>query len=119
MSRGIGFEGCNLYIFSEQQYVMYGREVFRESLLKRIAALDEKQERKAIKYAESIKELEQLKDNFEMMKLKDEIKDTVDYFREKTSQLELNHSRYLKVKGILGNVLANSGINIQSLGDLK
>jgi hypothetical protein len=30
-----------------------------------------RQERKAIKYQEYIKELEQLKDNFEMMKLKD------------------------------------------------
>lgn len=54
-----------------------------------------------------------------MMKLKDEIKETVDVYRDRVSQIELNYSRYLKIKGILGSVLKNSGINIQSLTDLK
>lgn len=54
-----------------------------------------------------------------MMKLKDQIKDTVDLYRERVAQVELNYSRYLKIKGILGTVLKNSGINIQTLSDLK
>lgn len=29
MARGISFEGTNIYVFSEKQYTMYGREVFR------------------------------------------------------------------------------------------
>lgn len=36
MSRGIVFEGANIYIFSEKQYMMYGKEIFRETLKKRI-----------------------------------------------------------------------------------
>jgi hypothetical protein len=36
LSRGITFEGTNLYIFSEKQYLMYGREVFRQTLQRRI-----------------------------------------------------------------------------------
>lgn len=98
---------------------MYGREVFREALARRIDQLSLKQERKAIKYEEYIKELDQLKDNFEMMRLKDEIKNTVETYRERLQQVELNYSRYLKIKGILGTVLKNSGISIQTLADLK
>lgn len=60
-----------------------------------------------------------MKDNFEMMKLKDEIKQTVDQYKDKVAQVELNYSRYLKIKGILGAVLKNSGINIHTLADLK
>lgn len=71
MSRGLSFEGANLYIFSEKQFMMYGREVFRQSLQKRIVELDLKQEQKIIKYEEYLKELQQLKDNFAMIKLKD------------------------------------------------
>lgn len=54
-----------------------------------------------------------------MMKLKDEIKQTVDQYKDKVAQVELNYSRYLKIKGILGGVLKNSGISIHSLADLK
>lgn len=43
---------------------MYGREVFRQTLQRRIEELSLRQERKNIKYLEYIKELEQLKDNF-------------------------------------------------------
>lgn len=57
MSKGIIFEGTNLYIFSEKQYLMYGKDVFRESLLKRIKDLRLRQERKSIKYEEYIREL--------------------------------------------------------------
>lgn len=67
--------------------MMYGREVFRESLQKRIKELDLKEQQKIIKYEEYLKELQQLKDNFAMIKLKDEIKDTVDNFKEKVGQL--------------------------------
>lgn len=119
LSRGITFEGTNLYIFSEKQYLMYGRQVFRQTLQRRIDDLTLRQERKNIKYLEYIKELEQLKDNFEMMRLKDEIKNTVETYRERAQQIELNYSRYLKIKGILGTVLKNSGISIQTISDLK
>jgi hypothetical protein len=54
-----------------------------------------------------------------MMRLKDEIKNTVETYRERVQQIELNYSRYLKIKGILGTVLKNSGISIQTLSDLK
>jgi hypothetical protein len=54
-----------------------------------------------------------------MMKLKDEIKQTVEVYREKVAHIELNYSRYLKIKAILGGVLKNSGINIQTLSDLR
>lgn len=57
MSRGIEFGGTNLYIFSEKQYLMYGKNVFRESLLRRIQEIGLKQERKGIKYVEYIREL--------------------------------------------------------------
>jgi hypothetical protein len=72
-----------------------------------------------IKYEEYMKELQLLKDNLAMIKLKNEIKDTVDNFKDRVAQLELNHSRYLKIKGILGSILTNSGISIQNLQDLK
>jgi hypothetical protein len=55
LSRGISFQGTNLYIFSEKQYLMYGREVFRETLSRRIQELPLRQERKSIKYSEYIK----------------------------------------------------------------
>ena len=72
-----------------------------------------------IKYSEYIRELEQLKDNFQMIKLKDEIKHTVENYRGKTEELEFNHLRYLKIKSILENVLKNSCIDIKSVRDLK
>lgn len=55
MARGISFEGTNIYVFSEKQYTMYGREVFRETLSRRVRELSLRQERKLIKYGEYIK----------------------------------------------------------------
>jgi len=43
MSKGVAFEGTNLYIFSEKQYLMYGKAVFRDSLMKRIKDLSLRQ----------------------------------------------------------------------------
>lgn len=54
-----------------------------------------------------------------MMKLKDEIKETVERYSEKVNNLEFNYSRYLNIKAILGRVLKNSGIEIQSISNLK
>ena len=57
MGKGVAFEGTNLYIFSEKQYLMYGKTVFRDSLMKRIKELSLRQERKTIKYEEYFREL--------------------------------------------------------------
>lgn len=43
MSKGVAFEGTNLYIFSEKQYLMYGKGVFRDLLMKRIKELSLRQ----------------------------------------------------------------------------
>ena len=53
------------------------------------------------------------------MKLKDEINTTVQTFREKVNELQINYSRCLKIKVILDNILKNAGIHIQSINDLK
>ena len=60
-----------------------------------------------------------MKDNFQMMKLKDEIQSTVEHYKEKVGELQLNSARYLKAKSILSSILISSGIDIQSIRDLK
>jgi hypothetical protein len=60
-----------------------------------------------------------LKDNIEMVRLKDELKDKVTDFSNKVQDLELIYTRLLKTRSVLGNILTSSGIMIRTLGDLS
>lgn len=50
--------------------MMYQKEIFRNILHQKIDELSFKEERKVLKYNEYLKELEELKDNFQMIQLK-------------------------------------------------
>ncbi len=57
LAQGIGIQGTNLYIFSEKQYMMYGKDIFLKNTLSSVEQLADKHKRKAILYNQYLKEL--------------------------------------------------------------
>jgi hypothetical protein len=57
LSQGVGIQGTNLYIFSEKQYMMYGKDIFLRNTLSAIETISDKHNRKALLYNHYLKEL--------------------------------------------------------------
>lgn len=118
LSRGVKFGGVNLYVVSEKYYLMYGHDIFYGNIEKKVEGLPRQIERKEIKYEESFRSLNTLKDNHRFLYLKKLLSEQTKDVEEKYRNLEGIVNRYSKARNTLVEILKESGIKINGLKDL-